>query len=371
MNKNTKALFYGLAVIIVLLSGYAYLNQNQEPVKAEVKPMVSKENKREIYMAGGCFWGIEAYMKKFPGVVDTEVGYANGNTKNPTYEDVGIRQSGHAETAKIIYDKSNIDLLTLVEAYLQVVNPTSLNKQGNDMGVQYRTGIYYTSEADAMAIQKVLDKAQTNYSKPIQIEVKPLDNYYPAETYHQDYLDKNPSGYCHIDLVEADKFIEKKKLNRGDINNLILAQNYTIPSKKELKKKLTDMQYRVTQEGATESPNTSEYTKNHDKGIYVDVVSEEPLFASFDKYDSGCGWPSFAKPITPEVITKKEDKSFNMIRMEVRSRVGKTHLGHVFDDGPKDKGGLRYCINGAAIRFIAYDKLEAAGYEYLKIIFES
>lgn len=313
----------------------------------------NQDQMREIYLAGGCFWGVEAYMEKIPGVFDVTSGYANGNTLNPTYEEVIYSGTGHAETVHVTYDASKVDLTTLLIYYFKVIDPTSLNKQGNDRGTQYRTGIYYTNEEDLKAIQTVMTEEQKKYNKAFVVEVMPLENYALAEDYHQDYLAKNPNGYCHIDLSLAEEPI----INMAD---------YIKPDDATLKKVLTDLQYDVTQKGSTERAFSNLYWDTYDKGIYVDVVTGEPLFSSTDKYDSMCGWPSFTKPIIPEVVTYHEDTSFNMVRIEVRSRSGDSHLGHVFEDGPADRGGKRYCINSASIKFIPYEEMEALGYAYLK-----
>ncbi|NME36804.1 bifunctional peptide-methionine (S)-S-oxide reductase MsrA/peptide-methionine (R)-S-oxide reductase MsrB [Fusobacterium sp. FSA-380-WT-3A] len=306
-------------------------------------------NTKEIYLAGGCFWGVEAYFERINGVVDAQSGYANGKTENPKYEDVVYRGTGHAETVHVIYDTTKIDLATLLQYYFRIIDPTSVNKQGNDRGTQYRTGIYYTDENDREIIQKELDELQKGYKKKIVVENKKLENFYLAEDYHQDYLKKNPNGYCHIDLSKADEVIVDKN-------------KYRKLSEKELKEKLTDIQYKVTQKADTERPYRNEYWDFYEKGIYVDIVTGEPLFSSKDKFDSGCGWPSFSKAIAPEVVNYSEDRSFGMRRIEVKSRVGDSHLGHVFDDGPQDRGGLRYCINSASIKFIPLEKMEEEGY---------
>lgn len=341
----------------------AKFNNDQDMKNDSVKEKDKMtKNKKTIYLAGGCFWGLEAYLKKLPGVIDTEVGYANGKTDKPTYED--LHSSGHAETVKVDYDPDIISTDILLEGFFNVVNPTTLNSQGNDYGKQYRSGIYYNNQDDEKVAKKVIAKLAEKLSEPVVTEVARLDNYYKAEEYHQDYLTKHPDGYCHINVNDADKFVNEKGLGIN-LNQAILKQNYQKPSDEELKKLLTPIQYQVTQEGDTEIPFSNEYDHNFDEGIYVDVATGEPLFSSKDKYDSGCGWPAFSKPITPEVVTEHEDNSFNMIRTEVRSRTGDSHLGHVFNDGPKEKGGLRYCINSASIKFIAKKDLQKAGYGYL------
>ena len=323
-------------------------NINNETKKADLEREL-----KTIYLAGGCFWGLEAYMQKIDGVADAVSGYANGNTENPSYEDLVYRESGHAETVKVTYDPEKISLKSIMKYYLRVVDPTSFHKQGNDIGSQYRSGVYYTEEADRAIIQEVLDKEQEKYKDKIVVEVLPLKHFYDAEEYHQDYLEKNPNGYCHIDLSLADK-------------PLIDSSKYTRPSNDELKKTLTDIQYKVAVENNTEHAFSNEYWDNFEKGIYVDITSGEPLFSSKDKFESGCGWPSFSKPIDKEVVKYLEDNSFNMKRVEVRSRIANSHLGHVFEDGPSDKGGLRFCINSASIKFIPLDEMDSKGYGYLK-----
>lgn len=368
-------LLTGCAAISVKANGMAAKESadnrsvKQENVKKE-NAMMNNGNLHTIYLAGGCFWGIEAYMKKLPGVADTDVGYANGNTENPTYEQVCGGDTGYAETVKVVYDPDTITTEQLLDGFFKVVDPTSVNKQGNDRGDQYRSGIYYTEEEDKAIAKEAVAKQQKKYTAPIVTEVLPLKNFYLAEEYHQDYLDKNPGGYCHINLKDADQFIKEEGLDKKDLSSLIRPENYPVPSDEQLKKQLTPIQYKVTQENDTERPYTNEYADTFDKGIYVDVVTGEPLFCSLDKFQSGCGWPSFTKPIIPEVLTEKKDTSFNMVRTEVRSRAGNTHLGHVFNDGPVESGGLRYCINSASIRFVPYDKMDSEGYGFLMQIFD-
>ena len=309
--------------------------------------MESKQEQQIIYLAGGCFWGLEAYMERIQGVIDAVSGYANGKGDTTNYQ--LLHATDHAETVKVTYDPNKISLDKLLQYYFRVIDPTSINKQGNDRGRQYRTGIYYQNEQDKAVIEAALKTLQSKYQEPIQIEVEPLKNYVEAEEYHQDYLKKNPNGYCHIDIKKADEpLIDDKK--------------YPKPSDTELKQKLTALQYDVTQGKHTERSFSNEYWDNFAPGIYVDITTGEPLFSSKDKFESGCGWPSFTKPIAAEVAEYQRDNSFNMTRIEVLSRSGHAHLGHVFDDGPRDKGGLRYCINSASIKFIPLDEMEKQGY---------
>jgi peptide methionine sulfoxide reductase msrA/msrB len=290
---------------------------------------------KEVFLAGGCFWGTEQYLAGAKGIVSTEVGYANGDTENPSYEDVCRRGTGHAETVKVQYNPDVISLEFILKLYYDVIDPLAKNRQGNDVGSQYRTGIYYTDDNDREIILNSLKELQKNFKKPIAIEVMPLENYYKAEEYHQKYLDKNPNGYCHIG---RDKF---------------------------KKAELTEMQYSVTQNSATEPPFRNEYYDNFKEGIYVDVTTGEPLFVSSDKFESGCGWPSFSRPISSKMVHELTDDSLGMRRVEVRSAKGDAHLGHVFDDGPKESGGLRYCINSASLTFIPKEEMESKGYGQL------
>ncbi len=332
------------------------------------KPAQKKEsaamNAKTIYLAGGCFWGLEAYFQRIHGVIDAVSGYANGNTDNPSYEDVVRRNTGHAETVRVVYDADKLSLNDILQYYFRVIDPTSLNKQGNDRGTQYRTGVYYTNPAEQAVIAAALKQEQQKYAQPLVVENLPLKHFYEAEEYHQDYLVKNPNGYCHIDIRKADEPLPGKAAPQNGKG--FDAAAYRKPNDAELKKRLTAEQYRITQQNGTEYAFSHEYDHLFAPGIYVDVVSGEPLFSSADKYDSGCGWPSFTRPISASSVTEHSDFSYNMRRTEVRSAAADSHLGHVFPDGPPAKGGLRYCINGASLRFIPLDKMDEEGYGHLK-----
>ncbi|MDD2397908.1 MAG: peptide-methionine (R)-S-oxide reductase MsrB [Tissierellia bacterium] len=334
--------------------------ENNESLRKDDELMDKELNGNKlIYLAGGCFWGTEKYLGLIYGVVETEVGYANGNTENPSYEDVCRRNTGHAETVKVVYNPEKIDLENLLGLFYKAIDPVALNSQGYDIGTQYRTGVYYVNKKDEAVINASLDELQKEYNEPLAVEVMELKNYYAAEEYHQKYLEKNPGGYCHI--------------GESDFCALEEAQNdtkYKVKSKKELESTLTEMQYNVTQNSATEPPYDNEYYDNFEDGIYVDIISGEPLFTSKDKFESGCGWPSFSKPIDEEVVEEKSDLNYGMIRTEVRTANSDSHLGHVFNDGPKESGGLRYCINSASLIFIPLDKMEEEGYGELLYIFE-
>ncbi|SBV90799.1 Methionine-R-sulfoxide reductase [uncultured Eubacteriales bacterium] len=315
--------------------------------------------KKEIYLAGGCFWGTEKYFDCLPGVLSTEVGYANGNTENPSYQEVCHSGTGHAETVKVEYDEALLGLPFLLERYYDVIDPVSVNRQGEDRGTQYRTGIYFTDEADVPVIRSSIAALQEKFTLPIAVEVLPLRNFFPAEEYHQKYLDKNPGGYCHIGAAKFDA--AKSAVDAHT--------RYPRPSDETLRDRLDELQYAVTQESSTEPPFRNQYFDEFRAGIYVDVTTGEPLFLSDDKFESGCGWPSFSRPIDERLLTELEDRTLGRMRTEVRSKHGDAHLGHVFPDGPSEKGGLRYCINSAALKFIPKEMMEREGYgSYLALL---
>ena len=316
--------------------------------------------RREIYFAGGCFWGVEEYFSRIPGVLSTTAGYANGIRENPTYREVCTGRTGHAETVRVAYDPHTIPLRTLAAQFFKTIDPVSVNRQGNDVGSQYRTGMYYTDAADKAVLSAVMAEVQKAHDKPLAVELQPLKSFFPAEEYHQGYLKKNPDGYCPI------RFDSLKDLPPRQASNALDPARYARPDDAALRRQLSREAYEVTQKSGTERAFTGKFWNATASGIYVDVVTGEPLFASTDKFESGCGWPSFTRPIDPAVVTEHRDESHGMVRTEVRSRVGDSHLGHVFDDGPMDKGGLRYCINSAALRFIPLEDMEKEGYGDLK-----
>ena len=311
---------------------------------------VKEDEMAEIYLAGGCFWGLEEYFSRISGVLQTSVGYANGQVETTNYQ--LIKETDHAETVQVVYDEKAVSLREILLYYFRVIDPLSVNQQGNDRGRQYRTGIYYLDEEDLPTINTVVREQELLIGRKIAVEVEKLRHYILAEDYHQDYLKKNPGGYCHIDVRDAEK-------------PLIDAANYEKPSQAVLRENLSEESYRVTQEAATEAPFSNAYDQTFEEGIYVDITTGEPLFFAKDKFASGCGWPSFSRPISKELIHYYQDLSHGMERIEVRSRSGNAHLGHVFTDGPQELGGLRYCINSASLRFIAKDEMEESGYGYL------
>lgn len=317
-----------------------------------------------IVLAGGCFWGTEAYLERVTGVAKTKVVYANGDPsyESVSYEEVCSGRTGFAEAVEVDYDPTILSLEKLLEAFFDTIDPTLKNRQGNDVGSQYRTGIYYLNERQRETIERFIESKQDEYTRPIVTEVEPLRNVFPAEDYHQKYLDKNPGGYCHVSFDSLVAHQEPASEPRTA---------FTVPSDEELKLRLSELQYNVTQRDYTEPPYRNEYDDVFKPGIYVDVVSLEPLFVSSDKFDSGCGWPAFSRPIDPDLLVEIRDESHGMVRTEVRSKLADSHLGHVFKDGPIEAGGLRYCINSASLRFIPVEEMEAEGYaEWIDLVNE-
>lgn len=312
------------------------------------------ENIKKIYLAGGCFWGTEHLFSLVAGVENTVAGYANSDVPHPSYRMVCGGDTGAAETVEVVYDDNKVSLTELLSIYFKSIDPTMLNRQGNDIGTQYRTGIYYTDSADIEVIEAFVATVQRRFAQPLAVEVGPLRNFYPAELYHQQYLYKNPGGYCHVDPALFEEIRNRKPSNND---------------KTELRRRLTPLQWEVTQNGATERPYVNEYDHEFRRGIYVDITDGTPLFVSSHKYDSGCGWPAFTRPIHASLISEHTDTSFGRVRTEVRSASSGAHLGHVFPDGLADEGGMRYCINSASLRFIPAEDMEAEGYgEYLPMI---
>lgn len=321
---------------------------------------VKAEGREVIYLAGGCFWGMEKLAQALPGVTNAVSGYANGtNDSTPSYELVCRGGTGYKETVRVVYDPAVITLPQILQAYFLVIDPTVSNRQGNDAGAQYQTGIYYNDAATQEMVERIVATEMKKYDA-FFVEHEPLVNFYDAEDYHQDYLEKNPNGYCHIPAHEID-----------EVAALITAEEgYEKPTQEQLKQVLTAEQYAVTQNADTELPFTGEYWNTFEEGIYVDVTTGQPLFRSADKYQGSCGWPSFSAPIYEGVVRYSDDASHGMDRTEVRSDVGDAHLGHIFTNDPESPNGVRYCINSASLRFIPKAEMASQGYGPYLILLE-
>ncbi|NTW05983.1 MAG: peptide-methionine (S)-S-oxide reductase MsrA [Peptococcaceae bacterium] len=317
---------------------------------------LSQNNQIAIF-AGGCFWCMVKPFEDLPGVLQVFSGYTGGEKENPTYQEVCSNSTGHFEAVKVIFDPNQLEYKDLLEVFWKQIDPTDGGGQFFDRGTSYRTAIFYHDEEQRKAALKSKDELDNSgiFQDPVVTMIIPATTFYLAEEYHQQYYRKNPEHYRQYSIGSGrDAFVrEKSDLVRPDFT--------------KRKTQLDSMQYYVTQENGTEPAFKNKYWDNKREGLYVDVVSGEPLFTSLDKYDSGCGWPSFTIPLYQGRLVEKEDLSHNLQRIEVRSKTADSHLGHLFRDGP-EPNGLRYCINSAALRFIAREDLIREGYgEYLEI----
>ncbi len=319
--------------------------------------------------AGGCFWSMESAFEKQYGVISAISGYTGGRTSNPSYENYG--QNGHVEAVQVIYDPSRTSYAELLDLYWRSVDPTDGGGSFYDRGPNYRPIVYYMNAAEKALAEK--SKAALGasgvFKKPIVAEIRLASVFYPAEDYHQDYARKNPGQYAsYREASGRDAFFRaawgaQAAKDHGLPPSAAAAGYYVKPSASILKTRLSPEQFDVTQKDGTEPAFGNEYWHSESEGIYVDIVSGEPLFSSRDKYDSGTGWPSFTQALVPSNIVIITDSSLGMVREEVRSRYADSHLGHVFDDGPPPTG-RRFCMNSASLRFVPKESMETEGYGY-------
>lgn len=384
--KYSHYIALGLILLVVALTYMFTMNKDATQTNTV---SFDESNYSVAFLAGGCFWCVESDLEKIPAVKDAISGYMGGTTPNPTYENYS--EGGYREVVKVLYDPSLTSYADLVRHLLRHIDPTDPDGSFGDRGAQYTSAVYYQTEDEKSIAEGIIADIEISgkFSKPLVVPVLPASKFYFAEGYHQEYSDKNPIRYSYYRNASGrDEYI-KSHWSKDEIQQFESIQNlspektelstdvqgdwktFQKPTDAELHIMLSDIQYKVTQKEGTEKPFDNEYDNNKEEGIYVDIISGEPLYSSIDKYDSGTGWPSFTKPISPLAVVEKVDFSLFSTRTEVRSVFADSHLGHVFSDGPKEQGGLRYCMNSAALRFIPKEELKGTQYEPYFSLFES